>query len=99
MAVVRILAGRGNLPSVIEQKEWEKKRLAHKGDSVAFHEILPDFGVYWNRLREIAGKAAPESDAYELPEWRQEWADIALSILEQKAKWWNEQIQHAKARL
>lgn len=87
------------LPPVAEQKEWEEKPLALKGDSAAFHAIVPDFGPYWNRLREIAGKPPPESGGYELPEWRQEWADTALAILVQKEKWWNEQIQHAKVRL
>ncbi|KAH8690776.1 dimethylaniline monooxygenase (N-oxide forming) [Talaromyces proteolyticus] len=99
VAIARILAGRANLPSVAEQKEWEKKRLSLKGDSVAFHEILPDFGPYWNRLREIAGKPSPESNSYELPEWQQEWADTALAILAKKSLWWDEQTQIARAKL
>ncbi|EXJ85178.1 hypothetical protein A1O3_05853 [Capronia epimyces CBS 606.96] len=99
VAVARILAGRAILPPVAEQKAWEEKRLQEKGDSVRFHEILPDFEQYWNRLRDIAGKPAPESDSYELPAWRQEWVDLALGILAKKAQWWAEQARIARPRL
>ncbi|KAL2415833.1 Thiol-specific monooxygenase [Exophiala dermatitidis] len=98
VAIARILAGRAHLPPVAEQEAWERERLQKKGDSILFHEIVPDFEQYWNKLREIAGKPAPDSDGYELPAWRQEWADTALAILAKKAQWWAEQAENAKVR-
>lgn len=44
VAVSRFLAGRSkDLPSKIEQGEWEERRLEYKGPTELFHKIKPDF--------------------------------------------------------
>ncbi|KAG4432571.1 hypothetical protein IFR05_011959, partial [Cadophora sp. M221] len=55
IAVARILAERGTLPSILEQKGWEAERLEYKGPTALFHEIAPDFKEYFEGLRAIAG--------------------------------------------
>lgn len=89
VAVARYFAGRGNeLPSEQEQDLWEVNRLQYKGPGVAFHEVKPDFKEYFNFFADLAGPAAPESDAYELPQWDDKWAELGFSVLPLKDKYW-----------
>lgn len=89
VAVARYLAGRSRpLPGTQEQHEWERKRLEYKGNTNRFHEIRPDFAEYFNWLRDFAGPPAKGTDAYELPEWDDEWAALGFEILQLKDKYW-----------
>lgn len=81
MAVARVLAGRGTLPSLEDQQIWEAKRLAYKGTTTLFHEIAPDFKDYFEGLRSIAGPPAKESAGYELPPYEDNWPDLGLAVL------------------
>jgi hypothetical protein len=83
VAVARVLSGRGTLPSIEKQKEWEVKRLVERGPTHQFHTLAPDFKEYFEGIRAIAGKNGDE-DANELPEWRDEWADLGFKVLELK---------------
>jgi hypothetical protein len=84
VAVARYFAGRGGgLPSPREQDEWMVKRLQYKGPTSLFHEIRPDFGEYFNFLRNVAGK-----EGGELPEWQDEWALMGIAVVQLKAEWW-----------
>ncbi|PVH80841.1 putative dimethylaniline monooxygenase [Cadophora sp. DSE1049] len=87
IAVARVFAGRGKLPSILEQKGWEAERLEYKGPSALFHEIAPDFGAYFEGLRSIAGSPAAGTDGYELPPYDDKWVDYGLAILELKNKY------------
>ncbi|KAH9208303.1 putative dimethylaniline monooxygenase [Leptodontidium sp. 2 PMI_412] len=87
IAVARVLAGRGTLPSILEQKGWEAERLEYKGPTALFHEIAPDFKEYFEGLRAIAGFPAEGSDGYELPPYKDEWVDYGLVILALKDKY------------
>lgn len=84
MAVARVLAGRGKLPGVAEQLDWEAERLNYKGPSALFHEIAPDFKEYFECLRAIAGPPAKDTSAYELPPYGEDWADIGTAVLSLK---------------
>lgn len=90
VAVARYFAGREakQLPSPVEQERWEIKRLEYKGPSSVFHEIKPDLKEYFNYLREFAGPAAPDSTAYELPEFDDKWPELGFSILQLKDAHW-----------
>ena len=84
VAVARVLAGRGTLPSVAKQKKWEDERVARLGPTHIFHTIAPDFEEYFNALRLIAGPPAEGSEAYELPRWEDGWAKKGFRVLELK---------------
>lgn len=84
VAVARVLAGRGALPSTVEQKKWEEDRVKRLGPTHIFHTIAPDFEEYFNTLREIAGPPAEGTEAYELPKWEDEWAKKGFRVLELK---------------
>lgn len=87
--MARFLAGRSQpLPSVQEQLDWEQKRIRYKGSNNLFHEIKPDFGEYFQWLKEFAGPAAEGSDAYELPDWQDVWAAQGFKVLQLKDKYW-----------
>ncbi|KAL4889705.1 hypothetical protein BDV59DRAFT_210131 [Aspergillus ambiguus] len=76
------------LPSPQDQDIWETERLKYKGPSTIFHEIKPDFGDYFNSLRDIAGPPAQGTAAYELPEFEEKWAEQGFEILQLKDKYW-----------
>ncbi|KAJ6172635.1 hypothetical protein N7470_001702 [Penicillium chermesinum] len=90
VAVARYFAGRNNvdLPSPQEQDNWEVERLKYKGNSAVFHEIKPDFAEYFNFLADLAGPAAPDSDAYALPRFDEKWVEQGFKILALKNEWW-----------
>ncbi|PSN74445.1 flavin-containing monooxygenase [Corynespora cassiicola Philippines] len=94
VAVARVFAGRGNLPSVTEQTAWEQDRLKTRGPTHIFHTIAPDFGEYFNNLRKIAGPPAEGSEAYDLPAWRDDWAARGFRVLELK----DEYVRRIEAR-
>ncbi|KAJ8116475.1 hypothetical protein OPT61_g2101 [Boeremia exigua] len=84
VAVARVLAGRGSLPSRTQQRKWEEDRVKRLGQTHIFHTIAPDFEEYFNTLKKIAGPPAEESEAYELPQWVDEWAKKGFRVLELK---------------
>ncbi|KAK0127977.1 hypothetical protein ONS96_007471 [Cadophora gregata f. sp. sojae] len=87
VAVARVFAGRGKLPSILEQKGWEAERLEYEGPTALFHEIAPDFGEYFEALRIITGSPANGTDGYELPPYADKWVNYGLAILELKNKY------------
>ncbi|KAB8236264.1 uncharacterized protein BDW43DRAFT_323986 [Aspergillus alliaceus] len=108
VAVARYFAGRNAkpLPSAQVQDLWEIERLKYKGPSSLFHEIKPDFKEYFDFLRDLAGPPAPETSAYELPPWEDEWAEQGFGVLGLKDKYWKslkaaavEAAGQARARL
>lgn len=88
VAAARFFAGRAKLPSIVEQQDWETKRLAYKGPTNNFHEIKPDFAEYFNWLVEFAGHPAEGTKAYELPAWDDNWGPLGLAILSLKDAYW-----------
>ncbi|KAH6625843.1 putative dimethylaniline monooxygenase [Boeremia exigua] len=87
VAVARVLAGRGTLPSTAEQTKWEEDRIKRLGPTHIFHTIAPDFAEYFDTLRTIAGPPAEGSEAYELPPWEDEWAKKGFGVLELKGEY------------
>ncbi|KAF2112897.1 dimethylaniline monooxygenase [Lophiotrema nucula] len=87
VAVARVLAGRGKLPSTAAQQEWEAERLKVRGPTHIFHTIAPDFEEYFNGLRTIAGPPAEGTEAYDLPEWQDDWAVKGFAVLDLKDKY------------
>lgn len=89
VAVSRFLAGRSkDLPSKIEQEEWEEQRLQYKGPTELFHEIKPDFVDYYGWLREFAGHPAGKPTEYLLPEFEDNWVQSDIEILLARQQYW-----------
>lgn len=101
VAVARYFAGRNqvSLKSPQQQDQWEVERLKYKGNSAVFHEIKPDFAEYFNFLADLAGPAAPESNAYTLPQFDEKWADQGFKILQLKTEWWKSIKENEKPNL
>lgn len=86
VTVARYFAGHVDLPTLHEQKTWEETRIAQKGSGSSFHRIDPDAKEYFNTLRDIAGKPIKDSDGYELPLFKDTWAEEGIVVLELKDK-------------
>ncbi|PWY66384.1 dimethylaniline monooxygenase [Aspergillus sclerotioniger CBS 115572] len=86
VAVARFFANRGGgLPGRLEQEEWELERLKTKGNGVAFHEIKPEFGEYFEVLRGIAGG---DGVGGWLPGFEERWVEEAFEVLRGKEGFW-----------
>ncbi|KAK4159568.1 hypothetical protein QBC43DRAFT_272113 [Cladorrhinum sp. PSN259] len=68
----RVLAGRADLPSEQEMREWEENRIKLKGDGVKFTMVYPDFEDYFEEVRRIAGEPV-DGKGRTLPKFRREW--------------------------
>jgi len=68
----RYLAGRVQLPSLADQEQWEKDRIAYKGDGVPFTALYPDFEEYFEEIRVLAGQ--PQNGVGRpLPKFEKSW--------------------------
>ncbi|CAK9781744.1 FAD/NAD(P)-binding domain-containing protein [Cutaneotrichosporon oleaginosum] len=83
----RLLAGRTTLPPVAEQEAWEKDRIAKLGDGPSFLALHPNFGEYFETIRELAGDGAP-GVGRKLPPFKQEWLDAFMSGHERRKRMW-----------
>ncbi|KAJ5930296.1 hypothetical protein N7466_005789 [Penicillium verhagenii] len=96
VAAARILAGRGALPSLVEQESWETDRIAQKGDGPAFTVVNPDFSAYFEELRRIAGEPDEGVPGRRLPPFDQKWVDDFDAGHERRKKMWRRANQEAR---
>jgi hypothetical protein len=92
----RILAGRATLPSVEEQKKWEKDRVHETADGPKFTMINPEFEAYFETLRGLAGEDGP---GRRLPAFERRWVETFSEGHERRKRWWREENDRAKAKL
>lgn len=95
----RILAGRANLPIFQEQHQWERERIAKKGDGPAFTVVFPDFEDYFETVRKLAGEPAAGQAGRRLPPYDRKWFDAFMAGHEIRKKWWREENEKARQRL
>ncbi|KAJ5703874.1 hypothetical protein N7493_011012 [Penicillium malachiteum] len=96
VAAARILAGRGALPPLAEQENWETDRIAKKGDGPAFTVVNPDFRAYFEDLRRIAGEPREGIPGRRLPPFEQKWVDDFDAGHERRKKMWRKANREAK---
>ncbi|KAI6089451.1 FAD/NAD(P)-binding domain-containing protein [Hypoxylon rubiginosum] len=85
VAVARHLAGRAkSLPSVPEQLEWERKRVAERGGGKDYYSIAPDYGAFFELLRDIAGDPAPGTTGRVLPPFDEKWLELWTGMVAHK---------------
>ncbi|KAI1776321.1 FAD/NAD(P)-binding domain-containing protein [Hypoxylon cercidicola] len=85
VAVARHLAGRAkSLPSIPEQLEWERKRVAERGGGKDYYSIAPDYGAFFEFLRDIAGEPAPGTTGRVLPPFDDKWLELWTGMIMHK---------------
>lgn len=96
VAVARVLAGRGKLPSLTTQQEWERARLAATGEGVPFYKIGPAFEEYFTELKNIAGTPKPQGPGRILLDWDAEWLEIFGQGLQARMDFWKREVDSLK---
>ncbi|KAK1751171.1 hypothetical protein QBC47DRAFT_417586 [Echria macrotheca] len=91
----RVLAGRVELPSTAEMKEWEDERVRRKGDGAAFSIVFPDFEDYFEEVRKLAGDGE-EGVGRKLPAFRREWVEAFMEGHERRKRMWRRLNEEAR---
>ncbi|EKG12696.1 Flavin-containing monooxygenase FMO [Macrophomina phaseolina MS6] len=105
VAAARVLAGYASLPSKDHMLQWEKDRLAERGEGKPFYTLAPDWEAYFEALREIAGEPAVGTTGRVLPKFDKQWLKTFEEVLEIRLNWWKSEAQraetekHGRARL
>lgn len=81
-----VLRGRVSLPPIKDQLQWEKERIANKGDSRAFHVIPPEYQNYYQELLDLVGPY--RGLGHELEPYNEEWEGIINNAISLKLKYW-----------
>ncbi|USW53485.1 Putative flavin monooxygenase, FAD/NAD(P)-binding domain superfamily [Septoria linicola] len=89
VAVARRLAGRGKaLPTVVEQLEWERRRVVEKKGGKDYYSIAPDYAEFFEFLRGIAGEPAAGTIGRSLPKFDPEWLKVWSDMVATKIGGW-----------
>ncbi|KAM0425930.1 hypothetical protein ACHAPT_008868 [Fusarium lateritium] len=99
VAVARTLSGRAKpLPSVPEQLEWERKRVAEKKGGKDYYSIAPDYDKYLEFLRDIAGEPAEGTTGRTLPPFDPKWLEIWSGMVAPKLEGWRRKRKLAEEK-
>ncbi|KAL5343252.1 putative dimethylaniline monooxygenase [Aspergillus crustosus] len=104
VAAARILAGHASLPSREDMEEWERNRLAERGEGGPFWTLMPDFERYFEEYRALAGEPAPGTTGRVLPRYEPAWGDVFWDFIKTRKEWWerdarrDEEARRRKAR-
>ena len=98
MAVARHLAGRAKpLPSITEQLEWERRRVAEKVGGKDYYSIAPNYEEFFEFLRGIAGEPAPGTTGLSLPAFDTEWLKVWAGMVDTKIGGWQRKRKRVEA--
>ena len=97
MAVARHLAGRAKaLPSVNEQRAWERKRATDLVGGKSYYSIAPHYEQFFELLRDIAGDPAPGTTGRTLPPFDKKWLEIWSGMIAAKLSGWKREKERAE---
>lgn len=97
VAVARHLAGRAKaLPSVPEQLEWERRRVAEKRGGKDYYSIAPNYGDFFELLRDIAGEPAAGTTGRKLPPFDPGWLELWTGMTTTKIQGWQRKRKRAE---
>ena len=97
VAIARHLAGRAKtLPLVSEQRDWEAKRVAALHGGKNYYSIAPDYRVFFDFLRDIAGDPAPGTTGVVLPPFDEKWLEIWAGMVAPKIRSWEKARKEAE---
>lgn len=91
-----MLAERAALPSKDEMLQWERDRLAERGEGKPFYTLAPDWEVYFEALRAIAGDPAPGTTGRVLPKFDKQWLKAFEEVLGIRIDWWRREAEKAE---
>ena len=98
VAVARHLAGRAkSLPSIPEQLEWERRRVAEKVGGKDYYSIAPNYEEFFEFMRGIAGDPAPGTTGRSLPVFDPEWLKVWVGMVDTKIGGWQRKRKRAEA--
>ncbi|KAL4926884.1 uncharacterized protein BDV17DRAFT_268144 [Aspergillus undulatus] len=97
VAAARVLAGKSTLPPLSTQKKWEEDRIAVKGDAAGFLMVYPDFELYFEQLRELAGEPGEGQPGRRLPPFEQAWPDEFAAGHQRRIRMWKRANDAARA--
>jgi len=99
----RYLAGRIKLPPKKDQEKWEEDRIAIKGDGVPFSILYPDFDLYFEELRIMAGEPVQGEDGKNigrrLPKWEKQWREEFDAAHLKRIDMWKRNNAQAEAEI
>ena len=98
VAAARVLAGKATLPPLSAQKKWEEDRIAKKGDAAGFLMVYPDFELYFEQLRTLAGEPAEGEPGRRLPPFEKVWPETFAAGHQRRIRMWKRANEAAKAR-
>ncbi|KAL3462216.1 hypothetical protein BJX64DRAFT_142150 [Aspergillus heterothallicus] len=91
----RVFAGKATLPPLKEQKDWEAKRIAERGDGVKFTLISPDFEQYFELLRKLATDPEEGEPGRRLPKFDAAWVDRFAASHQRRIRMWKRANEEA----
>lgn len=97
VAAARVLAGNAELPSIDEQKEWQRKKFERVGKG-EYTAIYPYFEEYFELLRKLAGEKGP---GRRLPPWNPVWEEHFWRGHQRRMNFWvenNHRVLDAKVQ-
>ncbi|KAL4796896.1 hypothetical protein BDV19DRAFT_360024 [Aspergillus venezuelensis] len=97
VAAARVLAGKATLPPLSTQKKWEEDRIAKKGDAAGFLMVYPDFELYFEQLRTLAGEPAEGQPGRRLPPFEKVWPETFAAGHQRRIRMWKRANEAAKA--
>lgn len=86
--IARVFSGKATLPPLSEQKKWTNDRIAQRGDGAPFLLISPDFEIYFETLREMAGTPKDGEPGRRLPKFDPRWVDIFKASHRRSIQMW-----------
>jgi hypothetical protein len=84
------------LPSIPEQLEWERKRVAEKVGGKNYYSIAPNYGDFFELLRDIAGEPAPGTTGRKLPPFDSNWLKLWTGMTTVKIQGWQRKRKRAE---
>jgi hypothetical protein len=91
------------LPPKKDQEKWEEDRIAIKGDGVPFSILYPDFDLYFEELRIMAGEPVQGEDGKNigrrLPKWEKQWREEFDAAHLKRIDMWKRNNAQAEAEI
>lgn len=100
MAIARYLAGRAKaLPSLTDQLEWERARVAEKKGGKNYYSIAPNYKEFFELLRGIAGDPVANTTSRVLEPFRDDWMELWQGMVSHKIEGWRRKRRRAEEEL
>lgn len=100
VAVARFLCGRASpLPPAEEQRDWERKRVAELGGGKNYYSIAPDYGAFFELLRQIAREPTPGTTGRVLAPFDKRLLDVWAGMVRPKIEAWERTRKRAEEEL